>query len=169
MAVLNIKTISRLSIIPYLRELKDRIGRTILFTGTYSNNTVTYSNITGLSFINSLNAVYEVEIIGAFQSAATTTGIGLALSVPSGSTIIGLVQPAISTTASNSLSQIATGLTTAPSTGVPVINQNTPIIAKWLVKTTTIGTIQLMARSEIAASNITIVSGLFLLRYKRID
>ena len=84
MAVLNIKTIFRLSIIPYLRELKDRIGRTILFTGTYSNNTVTYSNITGLSFINSLNAVYEVEIIGAFQSAATTTGIGLALSVPSG-------------------------------------------------------------------------------------
>ena len=44
----------------------------------FANSTTTLTNVTGMSFVGEANTVYEVEILGVFQTAVTTTGLGLA-------------------------------------------------------------------------------------------
>ena len=54
-----------------------------------ANNTVTSAAATGLSFTAAANTMYLVELIGTFQSAIATTGIAVALDIPSG-TVAGM-------------------------------------------------------------------------------
>jgi hypothetical protein len=125
-----------------------------------SNSTVTLAAVTGLSFAAMANTTYLVEVVGAFQSAATTTGIALALDIPSGS-VIGLAIANISASSSGSTEQIADSATTGATAGVRAANSNTPITARFVVAVgATAGSIQLQFRSEIAASAVTMKAAL---------
>jgi hypothetical protein len=125
-----------------------------------ANSTVTLASATGLSFAATANTTYLVELVGTFQSAATTTGIAVALSIPSGS-VSGMAEHPISATSPNSNEQIATGATTGVTTGVRAAATNVPIIGKYIVAVgATGGTVQLQFRSEVAASAVTLKAGL---------
>jgi hypothetical protein len=124
-------------------------------------STVAYANVTGMSFTGTALAKYYVKVMGAYQAAATTTGIALALDVPAGATVIGRVVVNTTATAMIGLEQIADATATGVSTGVRAINTNTPIEAWFIVQIgATGGTVQLMQRSEIAASNTVLQAGL---------
>jgi len=124
-------------------------------------STTAYANVSGMSFTALANTTYLVQIIGAYQAAATTTGIAIALDIPAGATVVGQIQPNISATAINSLEQIADATATGVGTGVRAANTKAPITAWLLVSIgATGGTVQLMQRSEVAASNTVLKAGL---------
>jgi hypothetical protein len=125
-----------------------------------ANSTVTLAPVTGFSFTAAANTSYLVHVFGAFQSAAITTGIALALDIPSGS-IIGQTTASISAIGSGSTEQIADNATTGATSAVRAANTNTPINAWFVVAVgATGGLVQLMLRSEVAASAVTLKAGL---------
>jgi hypothetical protein len=125
-----------------------------------ANSTVTLANVTGLSFTALPNTTYLVEVFGAFQSAAITTGIALALDIPSGAIAGQAIHP-ISPTGLNSIEQIADASTTGVTTGVRAAATNVPIFASFIVAIgATGGAVQLQFRSEVAASAVTMKAGL---------
>lgn len=95
-------------------------------------NTTAYANVTGMVFTALANTTYLVEVIGAYQSAVTTTGIGLTLDIPSG-TIIGHNLVSTSATAVGGTEIIADNASTGATTGVRAANTNTPIRAFFVV------------------------------------
>lgn len=142
------------------------------YTTLGSNSTVSttaFANVTGLSFSALANTKYLITLNGAYQTAATTTGIGLALDIPTGATIIGNNIVLTSATAVGGTEQLADATTTGVSTGVRALNTNTPIQCFWIVSVgNTAGTIQLMQRSEIAASNTVLQATLTVMGYRTI-
>lgn len=142
------------------------------YTTLGSNSTVSttaFANVTGLSFSALANTKYLITLNGAYQTAATTTGIGLALDIPTGATIIGNNIVLTSATALGGTEQIADATTTGATTGVRALNTNTPIQCFWIVSVGgTAGTIQLMQRSEIAASNTVLQATLTVMGYRTI-
>ena len=125
-----------------------------------ANSTITPAAATGLSFAAAANTMYLVELIGTFQSAAATTGIALALDIPSGAVSGMTVHPASATTLTGA-EQIADAVTTGATTGVRAAATNIPIRANFVVSVgATAGQIQLLFRSEIAASAVTLKAGL---------
>jgi hypothetical protein len=136
-----------------------------------SNNTVSttaFANVTGMSFTAAANTTYIVNVMGAYQTAATTTGVGLALDIPSGS-VVGQVVANTSATAATSLEQIADATTTGVTTGVRAANTNTPISARFVVAVgATGGTVQLLQRSEVAASNTVLQANLTVMGYRAV-
>lgn len=137
-----------------------------------SNNTVsttTFANVTGMSFTADANSTYLVNVIGAFQSAATTCGIGLALDIPTGASVIGLNVSAISATSLGGTEQVVDAATTGATASVRAINTNTPIFAQYVVVIGgTSGTVQLMQRSEVAATNTVLQANLTILGSRKI-
>lgn len=129
-------------------------------------STTAFAAVSGMSFSALANTTYLVEVVGAYQTAATTTGIALALDIPSGS-VIGMNQVSTSATALGGAEQIADATTTGATTGVRAANTNTPIVGRFVVAVgATAGTIQLMQRSEVAASNTVLQAGLTILGYR---
>ncbi len=125
-----------------------------------SNATTALSAATGLSFAASANTTYLVEVFATFQSAATTTGIALALDIPSGSVSGIMLQMATATTLTGT-EQIADVSTIGASSGVRAANSNTPVLARFIVAVGTLaGPVQLMFRSEVSASAVTLKAGL---------
>jgi hypothetical protein len=125
-----------------------------------ANSTVTLAPVTGLSFTALANTTYLVELIGTFQSAATTTGIALALDIPSGS-VSGLLLHPTSGTALGGTEQIADNASTGATTGVRAANSNVAVTARWIIAIgATGGAVQLNFRSEVAASAVTMKAGL---------
>ena len=128
-----------------------------------SDNTVsttTVADVTGMSFTATANTAYEVEIFGAFQTAATTTGIGVAFNIPSG-TVSGMCfAPSANTTAMVTLTR-ADDAVIAPTTAVATANTDFPIFGKYLISVgASGGMVQLRQRSEIAGSNSVLKAGL---------
>ena len=124
------------------------------------NNTVTHAAATGLSFAAAANTMYLVELIGAFQSAIATTGIALALDIPSG-TVAGMAVHQSNATMLTGTEQIADAVTTGATTGVRAGATNIPIRANFIVSVgATAGQVQLLFRSEIAGSAVTLKAGL---------
>ena len=133
-----------------------------------SNSTTTLADVTGLSFTAAANTTYVVKVIGAFQSAATTTGIAAALDIPSGS-VIGQITANISAIAINALEQIADDATTGVSTAARAVSTNTPIVGEFVVAVgATGGPVTLRFRSEVASSAVTMKAGLTVLGYRAI-
>lgn len=131
-----------------------------------SNSSVTLANAGDLAFTAAANSSYLVELIGTFQSAATTTGIACALLLPSGS-VSGLAFHQINSTTLNAFEQIASGATTSVTTGVRAATTNVPLIARFIVATGALGgTVQLQFRSEVAASAVTLKAGLCALGWR---
>ena len=125
-----------------------------------ANSTITPAAATGLSFAAAANTMYLVELIGTFQSAAATTGIALALDIPSGAVSGMTVHPASATTLTGA-EQIADAVTTGATTGVRAAATNIPIRANFVVSVgATAGQVQLLFRSEVAASAVTLKAGL---------
>lgn len=134
-----------------------------------ASSSVTLANVTGMSFTATASKTYLVELIGTFQSAAATTGIGLALDIPSG-TITGLVTNELAATTSTSHSQNADAAVNSATSGVRAATTNTPVNASWVVAVgVTGGTVQLMLRSEVAASAVTLQSSGTVMRYTKIN
>lgn len=132
-----------------------------------ANSTTTLAT-SGLSFTAVANTTYLVEVMGAFTAAATTTGIALALDIPSGS-VIGLSLHPSTATALVGNEQIADNATTGATTGVRAANTNVPILARFIVAVgATGGTVALNFRSEVASSAVTLKAGLTALGYTAI-
>jgi hypothetical protein len=124
-----------------------------------ANSTVTLAT-SGLSFTALANTTYLVRLVGTFTAAATTTGIAVALDIPSGS-VSGFGQHPISATAPGSVEQIADNASTGATTGVRAATTNVPIVADYIVAIgATGGNVVLMFRSEIAASAVTLKANL---------
>lgn len=135
----------------------------------FTNNTVTYNDMTGLDFSALANTTYEIEIFGAYQSTATTAGLGIKALGPAGAEYIGQNQIFTSATATGGAYQFSDVTPTTVSTGVTTANVNSPIAGKFLVHTSaTSGTIKLQMRSEVASQTITIISSLFYMRYRKL-
>lgn len=135
----------------------------------FSNNTVTYSDITSMSFPADANSTYMVECFGAYQAAATTTGLGIKTLGPTGSEYIGKIEAFSSATATLGAAQISDVTPTTVTTGVPTANTNTPVEGKFLVRTAgTSGDIKLQMRSEVASSAVTLKANLFYMSYRKL-
>lgn len=134
-----------------------------------SNSTTTPANVSGMAFPVAASGIYEVELIGAYQTAATTTGIAVDLDIPSGQ-VIGMIGVATSATALGGTEQIADAATTGATTGVRAATTNTPIWSRWIVVVgATGGTCQLQLRSEVASSAVTLKASLTVLKARRIS
>ena len=141
----------------------------LYLTSDFSNNTVTYSNITGFTFAAVANAKYEIECFGAYQSSTTTNGLGIKAQGPTGCEYIGKIEVFTSATASGGAYQFSETTPTTVTTGVTTSNTNTPVAGRFLVATsTTAGNITLQLRSEIASSAVTLKSTLFYMRYRKL-
>lgn len=137
-------------------------------TGDVTNSTATLAPVTGLSFSATANTTYLVELVGAFQSAAATTGIAVALDIASGS-VAGFAAHQVSATALGGTEQIADNANTGTTTAVRSANTNVPIAARWIVVTGAAGgTVQLQFRSEVANSNVTMKAALTALGWRGI-
>ncbi len=154
-----------LSFSPPIEKLK----QTVTLASDFSNSTVTATNVTGVSFEPDANKTYLIDFNGVAQSAATTTGIGLALDIPSG-TVTGLIQHELAGATASFNAQIADGVSVGATTGVRVANSNYLVSGKWIVQVgITGGTCQLKMRSEIAASNVTPKGGLCFISYEKLN
>jgi hypothetical protein len=133
-----------------------------------TNSTVTLANVTGLSFTAVANKTYVVEVMGAFQAAASTTGLALALDIPSGS-IIGQMIHATSATGVGGTEQIADAATTGATTGVRNANTNTPFTSWFVIAIGgTGGTVQVQFRSEVATSAVVLKANLTIMSFREV-
>jgi hypothetical protein len=122
----------------------------------------TIADVTNMPVIAlAANTDYVIELIGSFQSAATTTGIGLCLNVGGTVTrISGSVNHPVSATALGSCSQEANNAVTGATTGVRATGVSVSLQGRWHVRMgATGGNAQLRCRSEIAASAVTLHAG----------
>ena len=97
---------------------------TVRLTADVTNNTTTLANGTGLALALAANSTYQVHGRIMFQTAATTTGIRLTQTVPSGATVVAQWSTPTSLTASTLANQRAAdaGATT---TAIDTANANT--------------------------------------------
>lgn len=141
----------------------------LYLTSDFTNNTTTYNDITDITFAASATSKYEIELFGAYQTSATTTGLGIKASGPTGSSFIGQIQVFTSANTIAGANQFSDTTPTTVTTGVTTANTNTPINGRFLVSTsTTTGNITLQMRSEVASSNVTLKSDLFYVRYRKL-
>lgn len=139
----------------------------IKLASDFTNNNATLSDVTGFSFSADGDSTYEVDVFGAYQSTATTNGIGMAVTGPAGVDVIGMGFVMTSATASGGFEQ--TGSTTSASTGVRATNTNSPLHFQALVKTSsTTGTVKVQMRSEVNAQTTTLKGGLVRMRYRKL-
>ena len=125
-------------------------------------STTALADVTGMSLTLAANTTYIIDLVGSFRSAATTTGIGLALNVGGTVTLIaGQANHPISATAQGACSQEANNAVTGATTGVRAIGVDVALEGRWFVRMgATGGTAQLRCRSEIASSAVTLGQGL---------
>ncbi len=149
--------------------LELRFLPTKVLAADYTNSTTTLSTLTGMTFDAEASANYEVEIFGEIQSAATTTGIGFALTVPTGSTVSGQwAHPAATTQTTTTGWQNASATVGAKTSGVPAATTSYPVWGKFhVVTSTTTGTVTLQGASEVASSQITVKAG-FVMKIRRV-
>lgn len=120
---------------------------------TNSNNAVN----SGLQFAAAANTTYVVEFVGAFTSAATTTGIGLQLDIPSGN-VWGLVEHHAATTQTlTGHEQVADNATPQATSGVRAASTATPVVGRWIVEVgATGGAVVLMFKPEVNSSAVVL-------------
>ena len=136
-------------------------------TATQQSTSTTLANINQLVLPVEANSVYEIDAFITFQSAATTTGLGLGVLTPALSiNLIEIVIPVTSTAAASQLrtifpnAAVATNDTSIVGTGVTAINSNHTARISGLIKTNSNkGNCQLQFRSEISDSAVTLQIG----------
>jgi len=99
-----------------------------------------------LGFTGETNAIYEIEVLGAYQTTNALPGLSLSLTIPIGATQTGITQTQI----------------------VPTTDKC--VNSKWIVNTgTSSGTIQLQMASDVNGVDVTLKEGLFFLKYRKIN
>lgn len=124
------------------------------------------ADITELVASVQANSLYMIEAYVTFQSAATTTGLNLGVIGPSDSRFMGeIVVPLTSTAAATQLRTVFPNAAGAVNrgnvlgTGVTAANSNHTAFVRGILKTTSAGTLQLQAASEVASSAVTLQLG----------
>lgn len=132
---------------------------TARLTADVINSTVTLANATGLAIALDANSTYAIDVRVMFQTAATTTGIRLTQTVPTGATVVAQWNTPTSLTARTLANQRAAD-TGAASSAVDTANANTLATGALLVVTVaTAGNLQIRFASEVASSNAVIKAG----------
>lgn len=132
---------------------------TVRLAADVTNSTVTLADVAGLFLALAANSTYAVEAKVMFQTAATTTGIRLTQTVPTGATVVAQWNTPTSLTASTLANQRAADAGAA-STAIDVANANTLASGSLLVITgATVGNLQIRFASEVAASNAVVKAG----------
>jgi len=136
-------------------------------TSTQVFSTTTFANVTQLVAAMDANSTYLLNCFVTFQSAATTTGLGLGYTSPADCRVMAeIVVPITSTAAASQLrtmfpnAAVAANTGTVLGTGATAINSNHTARISGIIRTgATAGNFQVQARSEVAASNITLQIG----------
>lgn len=124
-----------------------------------TNSTVTLADVTGLLVPLAANSTYAIEAKVMFQTAATTTGIRLTQTIPTGATVVAQWNTPTSLTASTLANQRATDAGAA-STAIDTANANTLATGSLLLITgATAGNLQIRFASEVATSNAVVKAG----------
>lgn len=132
---------------------------TIRLAADVTNNTTTLANVTGLALALAANSTYQIDGQVMFQTAATTTGIRLTQTVPTGATVVAQWNTPTSLTASTLANQRAADAGAA-TTAIDTANANTLATASILVITgATAGNLQIRFASEVAGSNAVVKAG----------
>ncbi len=132
-------------------------------TADQSTTSTTVSNVSGMAFSLRANTEYKYECDVVFRTAATTTGIGLGFSVPSGFSMLSYT--ANIPVAADGTGGIMSGWGTANNdmiigTGVQAANTDYSARVYGTVRTGgTAGNLQLRFRSEIGSSSVTVRTG----------
>lgn len=132
---------------------------TMRLAADVTNNTTTLANVTGLALALAANSTYQIDGRVMFQTAATTTGIRLTQTVPSGATVVAQWNTPTSLTASTLANQRAAdaGATT---TAIDTANANTLATTSILVITAaTAGNLQIRFASEVSGSKAVVKAG----------
>ena len=132
---------------------------TLRLAADVTNNTTTLANVTGLALALAANSTYQIDGRVMFQTAATTTGIRLTQTVPSGATVVAQWNTPTSLTASTLANQRAAdaGATT---TAIDTANANTLATTSILVITAaTAGNLQIRFASEVSGSKAVVKAG----------
>ena len=132
---------------------------TMRLAADVTNNTTTLANVTGLALALAANSTYQIDGRVMFQTAATTTGIRLTQTVPSGATVVAQWNTPTSLTASTLANQRAAdaGATT---TAIDTANANTLATTSILVVTAaTAGNLQIRFASEVSGSKAVVKAG----------
>jgi len=138
-----------------------------VMTATQASTSTTLANVTQLALAMVANAVYKIDCFVTFQSAATTTGLNLGISTPSGCrNMVEIVVPITSTAAASQLRTIfpnaatATNLGNVLGTGVTATASNhTARISGIIANGATAGNCQIQFATEVASSAITLQTG----------
>jgi hypothetical protein len=135
----------------------------VVLTATSSTSSITPADVPILTSASLGSGVYQFRMAGKFQTAATTTGIGVRLTTGTGT--IGDMfitwlykQAADGTAAYMQVAQLAP-TTDVPSTAVLAANTNYPFNAFGYFTMTASGTVKIQLRTEVAASLATLASG----------
>ena len=132
---------------------------TMRLAADVTNNTTTLANVTGLALALAANSTYQIDGRVMFQTAATTTGIRLTQTVPSGATVVAQWNTPTSLTASTLANQRAAdaGATT---TAIDTANANTLATTSILVITAaTAANLQIRFASEVSGSKAVVKAG----------
>lgn len=141
----------------------------VILPNDVSDVTAAFVNVTAMLGVLAASSVYMVDGVLTFQSAAVTTGIGLAWTLPAGATISGAYDHNVTNTTAQQAFNIAAGAVSANTTDVPAAATNTPLRGRWLIRTgVTAGNAQLQFRTEVAASSVTIKKDLSALVFRKI-
>jgi hypothetical protein len=137
-------------------------------TADVVNSTVALAPVPGMIFEAEPDTSYLVDILGAYQSVISTTGLALALDIPSGS-VIGQAVAVVTGTTPGMVEQFADNSTSGATAATRVPNSNTAVSARYVVNIGSIaGPVQLMFRSEIAGSAITMKAALTVMGTRKI-
>lgn len=135
-------------------------------TGTQASSVLALANVTQLVEPMVANGIYRVDCFVTFRSAATTTGINLGFTSPTGTICqLEVVVPITSTAAASQLrttfpNSAATNTGNVLGTGVTTINNNQTARISGIVHCgSTPGDFQIQFASEVNASAITLQIG----------
>lgn len=143
--------------------------QTLLLPATVADNTGLFTAVPAFNPALAANSTYLIEAALTFQSAALTTGIGLAWLLPAGASISGgYTHPGATAAAVQSAYNQGNATVSANTSAVPVINANLPIVGRWIVKITTAGSILLDFRSGTAAVNVSLIQDLSAISFRKI-
>lgn len=126
-----------------------------------TNSTTTPANVDGIAFSVVSGRTYKLEIIGQYQTSATTTGINFSFSGPAVSIASwnARVRQAANGTDSFWEAGIADSLTSASSASVVAANTDYPFFITGMFRFSADGTLQLRFASEVASSNAIVQIG----------
>ncbi len=145
----------------------------LVTTADVINATITFANITGLTFSMLASKTYIIEAWLIFQSSAIATGIKFALNGPASPVAVVMnadIPIALTLYASGNMLASRAYDTGTPSTGVDAANANLLCKIDGLVRNgTTAGTLAVRFACEVATSpGVTVKAG-SVLRYRQVD